>query len=110
MNPLRQPAAFLPLAMSGAAFALVPIALALHGFDGIRQPDEGLFAHLWQLLMAGQLPIIAYFAIQWLPRSPKQAALVLALQLAAGLAAAAPVFLLHLASDPGVRPVSSSSP
>jgi hypothetical protein len=46
--------------------------------------------------MAGQIPIIAIFALGWLPRAPRQAMLVLALQLIAGLAAAAPVFLLGL--------------
>ena len=30
----------------------------------VREPDEGSIAHLWQLLMAGQLPILAYFAIK----------------------------------------------
>jgi hypothetical protein len=46
--------------------------------------------------MAGQIPIIAFFAIKWLPREPTPALLVLVLQLVAGLAAAAPVFLLKL--------------
>jgi len=54
-----------------------------------RQADEGTAAHLWQLLMAGQLPAVAVFAIKWLPRSPRQALLVLALQLGAALAARA---------------------
>jgi hypothetical protein len=45
--------------------------------------------------MAGQLPVVAFFAIKWLPRSPRQALLVLALQAGAALAALAPVFLLN---------------
>jgi hypothetical protein len=45
--------------------------------------------------MAGQLPVIAFFAIKWLPRTPGQALLVLVLQAVAGLAAAAPVFILN---------------
>ncbi len=60
-----------------------------------RQADEGTEAHLWQLLMAGQLPVIAFFAISWLPRAPRQALFVLALQSACVVAAAAPVFLLN---------------
>ena len=51
-------------------------------------------AHIWQLLMAAQIPIMAFFAIKWLPRAPKEALTVLLLQLGAALAAAAPVFLL----------------
>jgi hypothetical protein len=46
--------------------------------------------------MAGQIPVIVFFAIKWLPRTPGPAVLVLALQAVAGLAAIAPVFLLNL--------------
>lgn len=93
---LKQPSAFIPLLMSLGALATVGVALALYGPDRAPQPDEGAAAHLWQLLMGGQLPIIAWFAIRWLPETPRSALGVLALQLAAGLAAAAPVFLLGL--------------
>ena len=93
---MRRPSAFLPVAMSLAAVATVAVALAVFGFDGIRQPDEGAAAHIWQLLMAGQVPIVAFFAIKWLPRAPKEAVAILALQAGAGLAALAPVFLLDL--------------
>ena len=91
---LKQPSAFLPLLMSLAAMATVGVALSIYGLHGVRQPDEGTAAHLWQLLMAGQLPIMGYFAIKWLPQSPRRATLVLALQVAAALAAAAPIFLM----------------
>jgi hypothetical protein len=80
--------------MSLAALSLVLGHIAI--FGGARQADEGAAAHLWQLLMAGQIPIIAFFAVKWLPRTPGQALLVLVLQAVAGLAAAAPVFLLKL--------------
>ena len=90
---LKQPSALLPLAMSFGALATVVIHVAL--FGTARQADEGTAAHLWQLLMGGQLPIVAYFAIKWLPHSPREALPVLALQAAAGLAALAPVYLLH---------------
>jgi len=97
---LRRPSAFLPLAMSIAALTVVA-ASAIYGFAHgahgiIRQPDEGAAAHLWQLLMAGQLPVLVFFAIKWLPRSPRQTMYVLALQAGAALAAMAPVYFLHL--------------
>jgi hypothetical protein len=91
---LRRPSALIPLAMSFAALSLVLGHIAI--FGGAREADEGTAAHLWQLLMAGQIPAIAFFAIRWLPRTPLQALPVLGLQAAAGLAAAAPVFLLKL--------------
>jgi hypothetical protein len=65
-------------------------------FGAAREADEGTAAHLWQLLMAGQIPVIAFFAIKWLPRAPRQAIVVLTLQAVAGLGAAAAVFLLNL--------------
>ena len=89
---LKQPSGFLPLAMSLGALATVGIHLALVG--AAPQPDEGAAAHIWQLLMAGQLPIVAYFAFKWVPEVAKEAFLVLALQAVAGLVAAAPIFLL----------------
>ncbi len=90
---LRRPSAFLPVAMSLAALAVVMVHLALWGMA--RQPDEGAAAHLWQILMAGQAPLLAFFAIRWLPRAPRQSLSVLALQAGALLASAAPVYLLH---------------
>jgi hypothetical protein len=50
----------------------------------------------WQLSMAGQLPLLLFFAIKWLPRAPKQTLYVLALQAGAVLAAMAPVYFLGL--------------
>lgn len=79
--------------MSLGALATVLIFLALHG--PAPQADEGTAAHLWQILMAGQVPIIGFFAFKWLPQSPRQAVPVLALQLVAAIAAMTPVFLLH---------------
>jgi hypothetical protein len=92
-STMKLPSALLPLAMSFAALAIVLGHIAMSGVA--RQADEGTAAHLWQLLMAGQMPVVAFFAIKWLPRSPRPALLVLALQLCAGLAALAPVYLLN---------------
>lgn len=90
---LKHPSAFLPLAMSFAALTTVLVHLTLFGVA--RQADEGTAAHIWQLLMAGQAPIMAFFAIRWLPQTPRQALPILALQVGAALAATGPVFLLH---------------
>jgi hypothetical protein len=97
---VRQPTGFLPLAMSFGALATVSIAVMYslaHGAPGlVRQRDEGPAAHIWQLLMAGQLPVLVFFAVKWLPRAPRQALSVLCLQAGAVLAAVAPVFWLGL--------------
>lgn len=93
-SPMKQPSAWLPLAMSLTALAIVLVHIALFGTE--READEGTAAHLWQILMAMQLPIMAFFAVKWVPRLPRQALSILALQFGAALAAAAPVFLLGL--------------
>ena len=87
---LKKPSAFIPVTMSLAALATVLIHIIL--FGTARQADEGAAAHIFQLLLLVQLPIVAFFAIKWLSRFPKPALLVLVLQAAAGLAALAPVF------------------
>ena len=91
---MRQPSAFLPVAMSLVALAMVMAHVAI--FGAVREADEGTAAHIFQLLMIAQVPIIAFFAIKWLPRTPRQAVRILALQFTAALAALAPVFVLDL--------------
>ena len=91
---IRQPSAFLPVTMSLAALATVLVALVIGGV--VREADEGAAAHIWQLLMGLQLPIVVFFAIKWLPQAPRQALYVLGLQVGVALAALAPVYLLHL--------------
>jgi len=80
--------------MSLAALATVVTHIAI--FGAARQPDEGTAAHIWQLLMAGQAPVIAWFAIKWLPSAPREALPVLGIQAAAALAALFPVWWLGL--------------
>jgi len=86
----RHPSAFLPVSMSAAALAIVLGYAAMFGVA--RQADEGTAAHLWQLLMAGQLPVVLFFAVRWLPAAPRQALPVLAVQVGAALAAMFPVW------------------
>jgi hypothetical protein len=75
---LKQPSAWVPLAMSIAALSMVLGYVAIFGI--VQHTDEGTPAHIFQLLMILQLPIVAYFALKWLPKRPKQSLLVLALQ------------------------------
>lgn len=90
----KHPSAFLPVTMSLVALAAVLVHVAVFGVA--READEGATAHLWQILMAGQLPIIAFFLIRWLPLTPRPALLIFALQIGTALAAIAPVYFLHL--------------
>jgi len=91
---VKKPSALIPMAMSLIALAVVLSHVAMYGVA--RETDEGAAAHIWQLLMAGQLPVLAFFAIKWLPRAPRPTIYVMALQAGAALASMAPVFFLNL--------------
>ena len=90
---LKRPSALIPISMSAVALGVVLIYAAIFGVA--RQPDEGAAAHIWQLLMAGQLPVVAFFAIKWIRTDVRQGLLVFALQLGAALSAAFPVWWFH---------------
>jgi hypothetical protein len=94
LSTIKQPSAFIPVVMSLAALAIVLGHIAM--FGAAREADEGTAAHIWQLLMAGQVPVVAFFAVKWLPQTPRQALPILALQAVAGLAALAPVYYFNL--------------
>ena len=91
---MKLPSAFLPLVMSFAALTLVLGHVAM--FGGLRETDEGTPAHIFHLLILAQAPMVAFFAIKWLPRAIGPALLVLALQAGAVVAAFAPVFWFNL--------------
>lgn len=102
LSLLRKPSAFVPILMSAAALILLatylftgPHAPNLVVENGVTREDEGAIAHTWQLLMGLQVPVILVFAAKWLPRQPKAALGVMALQFVAGCAAAAPVWYLE---------------
>ncbi len=56
--------AWVPIAMSLVGLAMVLV----FGFlvHAPPQEDEGTPAHVWQLMMAAQIPIVLYFAVRWL--------------------------------------------
>jgi hypothetical protein len=96
-SAITRPSGFLPLLLSGAALLVVLRHLVLYGAGHpapVGRPDEGPEAHIWQILMTGQVPIGLYFALRWVWSDPPGALSVVAIQVLAWVAAAAPVFLL----------------
>ena len=89
---LKRPSAFLPIAMS----SVVLLSMLISALAQVHDADEGAAAHLFQLLMPLQVPIIAFFAITWLPRARWPALNVLALQCGFALVPIAIVFALGL--------------
>jgi hypothetical protein len=89
---LKHPSAWIPLAMSLAALTLVLGHALVYGV--VHEADEGAAAHFWQLLMAGQLPFIAYFVIEWLPKRTGESFQVLTVLAVTWLANFAAVYWL----------------
>ncbi|GMV05748.1 MAG: hypothetical protein AMXMBFR53_20250 [Gemmatimonadota bacterium] len=96
---LRRPGGYVPLLLSAAALTLIVGYLAFHGVTepppGVR-PDEGTAAHVFQLLMAAQLPVMGWFAVSWLPREPREALKVLVLQAVAAAVPVATILVLEM--------------
>ena len=90
---LKQPSAWIPLVMSLMALALLLGYVAIFGI--VHNQDEGTPAHIFQLIMVAQLPVVAFFAIKWLPKRPKQSLLLLALQVAAWIVPIVAVILFE---------------
>ena len=78
--------------MSLAALALVLGHAAIFGIA--HEADEGTAAHGWQILMAAQLPIVAFFIFKWLPRRPRESVKIPALLAGIWLANFAAVYWL----------------
>lgn len=89
---MTQPSAIAPVVMSFLALALVLGHAAVYGI--VPETDEGTPAHIFQILIAAQVPIVAFFAVKWLPRAPRQTLQMLALQ--AGLVGAAFIAVFFL--------------
>lgn len=93
---LKHPSAWLPVTLSLAALAMILASIAIAGVPAAQPEDEGTAAHLFQLWLFLEVLMVAFFAVTWLPRAPKQALLVLMVQIFAILAACFPVFYFQL--------------
>jgi hypothetical protein len=97
---IRQPTAWLPIAISLTAFAMVvgyALAFGVNASRGGTPEDEGAPARIFQLLMAAQAVLVVAFASRWLPRAPRPAARIIVAQL---LGAAVPIAsILYLESS-----------
>jgi hypothetical protein len=89
----REWSALVPIGMSLASLALVLISASV--FGTAQNEDEGAAARIFQLLMTLQMPIVAYFAVRWLPKRPRPALLVLVVQGIAWLAALGVLFVFE---------------
>jgi hypothetical protein len=94
---LKRPSAWVPIALSLAMLVLIVTLLSIYGIPTpYPTKDEGAGAHLFQLWLVVEVLIVVLFVAKWLPQAPKQALLILALQIIAVVATCAPVFFLRL--------------
>jgi len=91
---LKKPSAWIPIVIPLIFFAYLVIYITIFGI--VREEDEGTGAHLFQLWLVLEPLMIGFFAVKWLPRAPKQALLILALQIVAALLPISVVFSLKL--------------
>ena len=92
---LKHPGAWIPIGMSLTVLVIMLVSIAIFG-PPVRQPDEGTGAHLFQIWLVLEVVMVSFFAIKWLPKEPRQALIILGLQILAVLAACAPVFYFKL--------------
>jgi len=89
---LKHPEAFLPIVMSLIALTMVLAHFAFLGL--INEPDEGTAAHIFQLLMLIQLPVIAYFAYKWVQKTPGPALNLILVQAGLWITTIASIYFL----------------
>lgn len=75
---IHKPSGYLPIAMSLAAMLLVVGVVKIYGVA--RESDEGAAAHMFQLLLFAEPPILVFFAFKWLTKDRAAALSVLVLQ------------------------------
>jgi len=92
---IKKPSAWLPITMSLTALLFL---LGYVVIIGVQKPQatEGAAARIFQLLLAGQVPIAGYFAIKWFAQKPKQVLQIIVIQILAALVPLFTVFFLEM--------------
>ena len=90
---LRSPLGLTPILLS--LFCIGMILLHVARFGTLKQEDEGTEAHLFQLLMVLQAPLILLFVGRWWPVRRRETLVILALQALAASLAFALVYLFE---------------
>lgn len=75
---LISPLSLAPMVMS--MFCIAMILLHVARFGTLKQEDEGIEAHLFQVVMALQAPLILFFVGKWWPERRRETLVVLSLQ------------------------------
>lgn len=91
---IKKVSAWIPIILS-----LIMLVILGMYLTGVLLPDptgdEGLGAHLFQIWLVLEAVMIPFFAVKWLPKAPKQALLIIVVQVALVIAVCAPVFYFN---------------
>ena len=95
MNLLKRPSAWIPLALTGGMLVIFYLY-----FAGVILPDpagdEGTGAHLFQLWLVLEFFAVVFFAFKWIPLQPREAFIILGLQILLALVPLSIVYSLRL--------------
>lgn len=91
---IKKPSAWIPVIIPLLFFTYLIACITLFGI--VLEEDERTGAHLFQLWLVLEPLMVGFFAVKWLPYAPKQALLILALQIVAALLPISIVFSLGL--------------
>ena len=93
---MKKTSAWLPIAMSLAMLVIMLGTFSMSGFHPVREVDEGVGAHLFQIWLVLEVFSISFFALKWLSQKPKEALLILAIQVTLAFIVCFPVYYFKL--------------
>ena len=94
----RRPSGYAPLILSGCALLMLAGALAYNLLTGVavkEDHDEGVLAHLYQIMIGAQILIIPWFALRWGRRDWRAGLTLLAAQVLAIACSMVPLWLIE---------------
>lgn len=94
LSLLKKPGAWIPVAIPLAFFTYLVTVISVYGI--VREEDEGIGAHLFQLWLVLEPFMLGYFAFKYVPQARNEAVIILGLQILAALLPIATVFSLGL--------------
>ena len=93
---MKHPSAWVPIVLSITMLLIMVIIFSTSTVSLVREADEGVGAHLFQIWLVLEIILIPFFAIKWLLQRPKDASLILVIQIILVFIVCFPVFYFKL--------------
>ena len=85
----------MPIALSLLMLTGMLVSFTMFG-PPVREADEGIGAHIFQIWLVLEFLTIGYFGLKWLPQRHKEAFIILAIQILLVFINCFPVFYFNL--------------